>query len=299
MGLQKEIWHEFIMENFYADNPHLAVATNVTGSVINGKIVHIPQAGAASGGEKNRTVFPAGVVTRGDTDVTYSLDDYTTNPVRIPNIEQYELSYDKKASILSNDRAAMSEFIGTDIFYKWTNGLGAGNIVRTTGANVDASAPGATGTRKAFERANLKKARSIISNQVKVVRDNLYAFMPLDLIDQLSSDLDKVFYLTDEEKRMGITAKLDGFKIIPMTTRLVANAGGAVKAVGAVSATTDNEVVVCFSADSVEFALGAMDVFSDEKNPQYFSDIFSFQQRYGGRRRREDNKGIVTIVQEA
>lgn len=299
MGVQKEIWHEFIMENFYAENPHLAVATNVSGNVINGKIVHIPQAGTTSGGEKNRTVFPAGIVTRGDSDVTYALDDYSTNPVRIPNIEQYEVSYDKKKSVLDNDRAAMSEFIGTDIFYKWTNGLPSGNVVRTTGANADASAPGATGTRKSFERKNLKKARSIISNQVKSIRDNLYAFVPIDMLDQLGESLDKVNYLTEEEKRSGIVAKLDGFKVIPITTRLVADASGAIKAVGAVSASTDNEVIVCFSADSVEFAMGDMDMFSDEKNPQYFSDIYSFQQRYGGRRRRSDNKGIVTIVQEA
>lgn len=299
MGLQVEIWHDFIMENFYAENPHLAVATNVSSNVINGKIVHIPQAGAASGGEKNRTVFPAAVVVRGDSDVTYALDDYSTNPVRIPNIEQYELSYDKKKSVLDNDRASMSEFIGTDIFYKWTNGLPADNIVRTTGANAAASAPGATGTRKSFERANLKKARSIISNQVKSIRDNLYAFVPVDMLDQLGESLDKVYYLTEQEKRSGIVAKLDGFNIIPITTRLVADAAGAVKAVGAVAASTDNEVIVCFSADCVEFALGSMDMFSDEKNPQFFSDLYSFQQRYGGRRRRSDSKGVVTIVQEA
>lgn len=300
MGLQVEIWHNFIMENFYADNPHLAVAANVSGDVLNGKVVHIPQAGTASGGEKNRTVFPAGIVTRGDTEVTYALDDFTTNPVRIPNIEQYELSYDKRKSILDNDRNFMSEFIGTDIFYKWANGLTGANLIRTTGSNIDATAPGATGSRKAFTRNELKKARAVISNSMKVVRtDSLYCFMPLSMIDSLSAELDKVFYLTDEEKRLGIVGKLDGFNIVPITTRLVADAAGAIKAVGAVAAATDNEVAVCISKDAVEFALGSMEVFSDEKNPVYFSDIFSFQQRYGGRRRRSDNAGVVNIVQVA
>lgn len=298
--LQKEIWHQFIMEKFYASNPHLKLSTDVTSMVIDGKIVHIPQAGAGAGGEKNRTQFPAGVVTRGDTEVTYALDAYTSNPVRIPNIDQYELSYDKKNSVLGDTRGEMTEFIGSDILYKWASGLPATSTIRTSGADIDATVAGATGTRKALIRADLKKAFVKLANDTKgqIIGGNLVALVPVTMLGELV-DPDKATYLTDEERRSGIVAKLEGFSIIPMTTRIIADASGAIKPVGSLATADDNDVVVCYDPSKVEHALGSLDMFSREKDPQFYADLFSFEQRYGGRRRRQDNIGVINIIQKS
>lgn len=41
-----------------------------------------------------------------------------------------------------------------------------------------------------------------------------------------------------------------------------------------------------------------MKFFEDEGNPQYYGDIYSALVRMGGRIRREDQKGVVAIVQD-
>ena len=91
MAIQKEIWMAAIVEGLFASNSFLSKAFNADEYVNNGKIVHIPNAGAASGTKKNRTNLPATVTKRTDIDVTFPLDEYTTDPVLIPNADTVEL----------------------------------------------------------------------------------------------------------------------------------------------------------------------------------------------------------------
>ena len=81
MAIQKEIWLRDIVEGLFADNSFASKAVNDDQWVNQGKKVHIPNAGAPSGVQKNRTTVPATAVKRTDTDVEYTLDEFTTNPI--------------------------------------------------------------------------------------------------------------------------------------------------------------------------------------------------------------------------
>ncbi|MBT0557046.1 hypothetical protein J5306_10885, partial [Riemerella anatipestifer] len=110
MPLEKEIWKSTIEEKLKQDNSFLNHISDVSDSnIINGKIVHIPQAGAPSKVVKNRTTLPAEVKKRTDGEVLYKIDEYTTDPIYIPHAETVELSYDKRRSILDQDVANLSE----------------------------------------------------------------------------------------------------------------------------------------------------------------------------------------------
>ena len=109
MAIQKEIWMAAIVEGLFASNSFLSKAFNADEYVNNGKIVHIPNAGAASGTKKNRTELPAKVTKRTDIDVTFPLDEYTTDPVLIPNADTVELSYDKRESVLRQDKLKLQD----------------------------------------------------------------------------------------------------------------------------------------------------------------------------------------------
>ena len=87
MAIQKEIWEKSIVEGLFAPNSFLSKAFNADEYVEAGKIVHIPQAGAASKVEKNRTSLPATVKQRTDTDKTFELAAFTTDPVLIPDAD--------------------------------------------------------------------------------------------------------------------------------------------------------------------------------------------------------------------
>ena len=109
MAIQKEIWEKSIVEGLFAPNSFLSKAFNADEYVEAGKIVHIPQAGAASKVEKNRTSLPATVKQRTDTDKTFELAAFTTDPVLIPDADKVELSYNKRESVLRQDKLALHE----------------------------------------------------------------------------------------------------------------------------------------------------------------------------------------------
>lgn len=103
MALNKQIWLNTIVENFYPDNSFASKSIDDS-TFVSYKTVHIPNAGTPSGVEINRTKKPASVSQRTDNELTYDMDELTTNPIYIPNIDTVELSYDKRNSVLSNDR---------------------------------------------------------------------------------------------------------------------------------------------------------------------------------------------------
>ena len=79
----------------------MAFAMNADSFVLAGKVVHIPNAGNKPGVQKNRSSLPATITQRTDIDITFPLDEFTSDPVKITNAEKYELSYDKRESVIS------------------------------------------------------------------------------------------------------------------------------------------------------------------------------------------------------
>lgn len=117
MALNKQIWLNTIVENFYPDNSFVSKSIDDS-TFVSYKTVHIPNAGTPSGVEINRTKKPASVSQRTDNELTYDMDELTTNPIYIPNIDTVELSYDKRNSVLSNDRQQLQKVAAQNLLYR-------------------------------------------------------------------------------------------------------------------------------------------------------------------------------------
>ena len=124
MAVQKEIWMNSIVEGLFADNSFLSKAFNADEFVNAGKTVHIPNAGAGSSVTKNRSSFPATVTARTDSDLTFNLDEFTTDPIKIPYADQVELSYNKRESVIKLDKAKLIESVSTDMLFNWSPAAG-------------------------------------------------------------------------------------------------------------------------------------------------------------------------------
>lgn len=98
---------------------------------------------------KNRAELPASVKQRKDSDLTFVLDEYTTDPVHIPHADTVELSYDKRESILRQDKLKLLDEVAKSFIAAWLP-TDAECTLKTTGRAVDAHTPSATGKRKAF-----------------------------------------------------------------------------------------------------------------------------------------------------
>ena len=92
MAVTPEIWTEYIAGNLFKNNEFILQSVDESQYVIGAGVVHIPQAGSPSGVKRNRKQLPATITRRGDIDVTYVLDEFTTDPRFIPNIDKAELS---------------------------------------------------------------------------------------------------------------------------------------------------------------------------------------------------------------
>lgn len=303
MAIQQEIWVDRIVEPLFADNGVLSKVQRVDDSYIfGGSVVHIPQAGAGANIEKNRAVFPGVAVQRTDTDVTYPLDVFTSDPVFVTDAESLEVSYRKMDSVLKNVRPNMVQRVTNEMLHAWS-GVGAGQIERTTGALVATNlAPGATGTRRSITYADIVALMTKFDDQ-DVPSEERYLLLDAIMYGELLKDTEitkmSIEKLADRAK--GIVAQVAGFNIMKRSTVCVfTNASPPVKkAPGAATAVTDNRSALAWQRDCLNAALGEVKVYESIDDPLYYGSILSAGLKAGGRQERADGKGVVSLVQAA
>jgi uncharacterized protein YjdB len=296
MAVQKEIWQRDIIEGLFADDSFLSRAVNDDMYVNEGKKVHIPNAGAPSGVVVNRDSLPATVYKRTDLDVEYTLDELTTNPILISYADMVELSYNKRNSVISQDRKELIFKAAEAMLAKWLPA--AANRVLTTGTGVPAWTPSATGLRKKITPAD------VAALQVRFNADNvpqtdrvllLDAQMYQQLLDGMTNTMAIGFFQAADVKR-GVMGMLYGFEVMVRSTVYRFAADGTLKALGDAGAATDLAGGLAWQRDSLSRALGEVIMFDQIDNPLYYGDVYSFLVRVGGAIRRYDKKGVYAIV---
>lgn len=298
MAVEVELWHDDIAQELLKDNEFLKYAFDADGYVLEGKVVHLPQSGGAANVEKNRSVFPAVNVKRNDTDNTYALDEYTTDPVLIQNAETVEVSYDKRTSVIEENMEGIKEYIADDMLIKWSANVIASMKVKTTGDSTGATAPDATGNRKAFTETDLKSCRDKLNKQ-NVSKSNRYMLLSTEMLSQLETSMgDKFYYKDVVNLPEGTLTKLYGFYIMERSEVLVTTAADAIKVIGAAAAVTDHQAGLFWQKNMVERALGEITMFESLGDPNNYGDTYSFLVRAGGRGRRGDGKGVGLIIQD-
>ena len=275
MAIQKEIWERAIVEGLFASNSFLSKAFNADGYVEAGKIVHIPQAGAASKVVKNRTTLPATVKQRNDTDVTFELNKFTTDPVLIDDAEKVELSYDKRESVLRQDRLALYDSVAEDFLFNWSPE--SSRVIETTG-----------------EAALMTKF-----NKENIPQEGRYLLLDAVMYSQLLNSLtenENSAFLASADAQNGIIGKLFSFNVMMRSRAALYTTAKAPKAWSASGEATDLAAALAWHDQSVCRALGQVKAFEQEKAPDYYGDLYSFLVRAGGRIMRSDNAGVMALV---
>lgn len=300
-GTVLEVWAAYIMERFWKDNAFLKNTYDDSSYVLQGRIVHIPQPGSKPSVVKNRTTFPATAVRRTDTDVTYSLDEYTTDPTHIPNIDAIHLSYSKQDSVLGDHMSVLNETVADDLLIKWGGGS---TVVKTTGgpsAVTVGPVTGQTGNRKAFHHKDLQKLM-IKMNVDNIPKNDRYVLIDDSMYeafyDSLSETNAKDFSRYADAQN-GVIGKLHGFNIMTRSSVLAFTSADAVKALGASLGATDNLASLAWQKNAIATAIGDKKLFQNVNDALYYGDVHSVLVMAGGRVRRSDAKGIYAVVQDA
>lgn len=298
MAIQKEIWSRDIVEGLFPENSFASKAINDDAFVNEGKKVHVPNAGAPSGVKKNRPTVPASATKRVDTNVDYDLDEYTTDPICIPHADTVELSYDKRRSVISQDREELRRNAHEGLLENWAPKQADG-IVYTSGLPKAAHLNKATGKRKALTTSD------VLTLMTKFDSDNipqeeryllLDAVMYAELLESMTKT-DEIGFLQKADAAKGVVGELYSFKVMKRSTVLrYAVSAGAATGLASAEAATDCAAGLAWHVTSVRRAIGEVTMFTSEDNPLYYGDIYSFLVRCGGCISRSDKKGVCAIV---
>ncbi len=297
MALQVEVWVKSIIEGLFADNTFAARSIDHS-EFVNEKTVHVPNAGSPPNVVKNRTQFPATVTERKDVDLTYPIDEFTVDPVRIPHAETVELSYPKRESVTRTSRRKLIQDIYDSLIYSWIpSGV---NVVKTVGAAVSAHVPSATGNRKKMTKATVEALQTLFDEQDVPIEGRcilLDARMYNQLMNSMT-DAEQVAFVAGADPEKGTIGEYMGFMFYKRSRVAKAAAAGTAKPWEAVEDATDCAAGLAWQEDCVSRALGDSVLFDDAGNPLYYGDIISFLQRAGGKSIRNDKKGVALIVQD-
>lgn len=321
VGVTPEIWTNYIVENIFKNNEFILQSIDESQYVLQGDVVHVPQAGAPSGVKRNRTSLPATVTRRSDIDVTYALDEFTTDPRFIPEADKMELSYDKVASCMSEDMSYLQQVIGDTMLWNWRPKY----YIKASKTKSSNYLVYGTGVRTGLCVDDFSKAKTVF-DRWRIPHDGRLVILSTDMYKQICDD---VRNSTNEnlsaiyDNASGRLAKLEGFTIYERATVLLAS-NSTLTAVEKTqyyqfaasdlnytpedyediiggdkpATTTACEIGLFWHPNFVRRALGTTKMFNNDGDPTYYGDIYSFLQKGGGRMSRGDGRGVLGVIQE-
>lgn len=321
MAVTPEIWTDYIVGNLFKNNEFLLHSVDESQYVIGGTVVHIPQAGSPSGVQRNRSSLPATITRRRDVDITYALDEFTTDPRFIPEADKIELSYDKIDSCMTEDMMYLDQLTAEAMLYNWRPTY----FIKATGTKHADNTIHGSNLRTGVTVADFAKAKTIF-NKWGIPKADRYVILNTEMYEQLCADIrssqnENLSAIYDNVT--GELRKLEGFTIIQRATTLMASNSTlsavsgtkyskwtstdltysvedyeAIERGDRAAGTTDCCYGLFWHPSCVARAMGSTQMFANEGDPTYYGDIYSFMQRLGGRARRADGKGVLGIIQE-
>jgi hypothetical protein len=291
-----------IEENLYPENAFYKLSKDDTPFVVemNGAYTVVRGvAGAKPNVVRNRSNYPKPITNREDDNNQYNLTHLSTDANVVQDFEEFIVNYAKRQSILENHIKQINTEAALVALDSW-HPNGADNIIRTTGANRDASI-GQTGTRKSFAREDFVKVAEKF-DRMDVPKANRNILLPAELY----SDLLNIAGFVDADKIgtpnliEGFIGRLLGFNIYSRSTvGLYDNTSTPVfKPSGSATATSDNLAALAWHQEFVYRAEGPVKVFANENDAAYDGSVFSAASWFGGQIRK-DKAGIISIVQSA
>lgn len=300
MAIQTQVWVADIAANIFPDNSFTVQSVDDSQYVDN-KTVNLPQSGTKPASQRNRSTVPAQVVQRADSVETYDIEEFTTDPTLIRDIEEVEVSYDKRQDVLMDHNETLRTDVADYMAYIWAPTTAA-RIFDTSGVGTrPGAAPGATGTRKVFTRADVLKMKAQLDKE-DIPADGRVLLLPSDFYNDLLADTTVLSsdFMGSANIPTGAIARMFGFALyLRSSAARYAAASNAPKDPVAVSAATDNAAAIAWHPRFVRRALGEIKVFANEDDATVYGSVFSALVRAGGRQRYTNGRGVVAVREVA
>lgn len=261
MPVNQEIWVKTIVEPFYSTYSFLLKVLNHD-EYVNNRTVHVPNAGEPSPVSKNAKKFPMEVASREDSDLIYDVNVFRIAPTVIQNAEAVELSYNKRESVISVNRAELYEAAAQDIVATWVS-------------QVEKPINGSTGTIKEHI-----KAIAVQFRKDKVPHKERYIMLGAqayeDFLNELS-EKEQFAFSASADSSKGVLGKYMSFEFVEENF------------------VPENVKLIAWHKGSLAKAMGETKILSNDQDATYFGDVVSAEVRVGGAVVRKDGKGIAVV----
>lgn len=274
---------------------------------VNNNTVELHNAGAIPTVEVDRAVLPAAITQRTDTPHNYDLEELTSNPTLLRQVEELiEMGgMNKRSSILQDHILAIREKMAKRTLVKWATGVT--NLVPTTGSSraVESKNGVQTGNRKAVTVADIVSVQQQF-HKTDVLPENEDLMGVAVIPYSMKSDLLKLSQFTEADKAgvgrnglpNGVLARAFGFDWYIRSEVLLLNSSDALKAEGATEAAADQNTAIFYSPNYVRLAMGSISASVSAYREEYYGHIMSAIARFGAAPARNDKKGIVLLYED-
>lgn len=274
MAIEKQIWIDTLMENFYSQGSFLAQTRDMS-AFVEYDTINLAEAGSDPGVLINNSSFPVSAAQRTDAVKTLTLDTFDTESTIVRNVEAMELAYDKRESVLMQHRMSLQQ----------TAFDRAAHAIAPASDSADTPVFGTTGADNgnSFKRltfGDIATLKKLFDNN-KYPKEGRNLVLCPDHIEDLILE-DKTLFKDLVNQRDGEVLKLLGFNIYEYPSIAIYNkTTGAKTAWGAAAApTTDTVSSFAFMSNEVMRAQGTIEMFVTENDPGERGDIIGFQMRF-------------------
>lgn len=260
MSLQKEVWEAGIKENPIPDTSFVYASTDKSEFVDNNKI-HLAEAGLEPEVHEDyfagsETDLPLATITDIPNEVV--LKTYSTDRTRHRKLQEIELQYNKRASIIGRHKTSLAKNIGVRAAFAWSPSItDANNKIITVGAGkfIDAVIQ-----MKAFYRA-------------LDIYDNLNICLTAEHMSVIEQEDYKLY------KNILDGKDLYGFKVFHYNKTALYTVAGVKRPFGSVKAVDDKNCSFTWCSEETFRCFGDVEMFSTIASAASQADEISFAQR--------------------
>lgn len=281
--LEKEIWVNQLMENFYPDSSFLKYARDFS-ALVDYNAINMAEAGADPKVLVNNTTYPIKITQRVDKPLRIELDKFETENTLVRRPEAIEYSYDQLESVLMGHRNTLRAKTAMKAAHAYAPQKDSTYtpVIQTTGAAVSG--------RKRLQIDDILLLKERYDNAMIPLEGRYLVLNPSHVTDLILFDAKNLGNLTDLQN--GKPKRFAGFNILQTASTPKYNS--SLQKIAFDGEEEGNFCSFSFHSDEVMKADGDVFMYARENDPAERGTIVGFDKRFIALPIR--NKGVGAIV---
>ena len=281
--LEKEIWVNQLMENFYPDSSFLKYARDFS-ALVDYNAINMAEAGADPKVLVNNTTYPIKITQRVDKPLRIELDKFETENTLVRRPEAIEYSYDQLESVLMGHRNTLRAKTAMKAAHAYAPQEDSTYtpVIQTTGAAVNG--------RKRLQIDDILLLKERYDNAMIPLEGRYLVLNPSHVTDLILFDAKTLGNLTDLQN--GKPKRFAGFNILQTASTPKYNS--SLQKIAFDGEEEGNFCSFSFHSDEVMKADGDVFMYARENDPAERGTIVGFDKRFIALPIR--NKGVGAIV---